>query len=75
MLPVDWKGIAQRGEMATNWQVMPGDRIYLQADPVRRFDSNLAKILSPVQRILSVAQGINSLRSGNNTNLIAPPPP
>ena len=75
ILSVNWKGITQHGDMTTNWQVMPGDRIYLQADPIRVFDSNLAKVLSPIQRLLSVAQGINSLRSGNNTNLIAPPPP
>ena len=61
--------------MATNWQVMPGDRIYLQAYPVRRFDNHLARVLSPVQRLLGVAQSVNSLRNNNNTNLVAPPLP
>ena len=76
ILPIDWKGITQRGQMATNWQIMPGDRIYLQADPVRRFDNNLARVLSPLQRVLSVGQQVNALRNGNNnTNLIAPPAP
>jgi hypothetical protein len=76
ILPVDWTSITQHGAMATNWQIMPGDRIYLQAYPVRRFDNTLGRVLSPVYKMLSVGQGINSLRSGSsNTNLVAPPAP
>lgn len=75
ILPVDWKGITQLGAMNTNWQVMPGDRIYLQAEPIRRFDNNLAKYLTPLQRLLGVAQQVNVLRNNNSTNLVAPPLP
>src|SRR5262245_38001201 len=32
MLPVDWIGITQRGSTSTNYQVLPGDRIYVQSD-------------------------------------------
>jgi polysaccharide export outer membrane protein len=64
--PVDWKGISQMGATNTNWQMMPGDRLYVQADPVRRFDNNLGKILSPIERILGAtllgAQTRNALR-------------
>jgi polysaccharide export outer membrane protein len=75
ILPVDWKGITQLGAMNTNWQIMPGDRIYLEAEPIRKFDNNVAKYLTPVSRILGVAQQINVLRSNNSTNLVAPPLP
>ena len=50
--PVDWRGITQKGISATNYQVLPGDRIYVQADCLMRIDAALAKFLSPVQRIL-----------------------
>jgi polysaccharide export outer membrane protein len=75
ILPVDWKGITQHGVMATNWQVLPGDRIYLQAFPMRRFDFVLTRVITPLQRVLGVAQGFHALSSGNNTNLVAPPIP
>ena len=29
MLPVDWCGIVQRGNTSTNYQLMPGDRVYV----------------------------------------------
>jgi hypothetical protein len=68
VLIVDWKGITQAGEMNTNWQVMPGDRIYVKADPVRRFNNNLAKFLEPVKEVLGVtllgSQTVNSIKNG-----------
>jgi polysaccharide export outer membrane protein len=52
MYAVDWIGIAQRGATSTNYQIMPGDRVYVQSDHWRRFDSNVQKVLSPFERIL-----------------------
>jgi polysaccharide export outer membrane protein len=70
ILPVDWKGITQEGAMNTNWQVMPGDRIFVQADPMRRFNNNLSKMLEPIERLMGVTllsgQAVNVIRSGNN---------
>jgi polysaccharide export outer membrane protein len=67
--PVDWKGISQMGAMNTNWQLMPGDRLYVQADPVRRFSNNLGKYLEPVERLFGAtllgSQTINSIKSGS----------
>lgn len=31
VLPVDWKGITQDGLTATNYQLLPGDRLYVKA--------------------------------------------
>jgi polysaccharide export outer membrane protein len=51
ILPVDWIGVSQRGEAATNYQILPGDRLYVQSDPWRRFDAGVAKVLSPFERM------------------------
>jgi polysaccharide export outer membrane protein len=51
ILPVDWVGITQHGITLTNYQVMPGDRIYVQSQKILRIDSALAKFLSPLERI------------------------
>ena len=32
ILPVDWLGITQRGDSATNYQILPGDRMYIAED-------------------------------------------
>jgi polysaccharide export outer membrane protein len=70
-LPVDWIGITQRGEGVTNWQLMPGDRVYVQADVVRTFNNQLAKFLAPVNQLFGTAllssQTINSIKSGSVT--------
>ncbi|HZZ82860.1 MAG TPA: polysaccharide biosynthesis/export family protein [Gemmataceae bacterium] len=67
--PVNWKAITRNGDMNTNWQVMPGDRIFVQADPMRKFSNNLAKFLEPAKEVLGItllgSQTVNSLRSGS----------
>lgn len=72
-LPVDWVGITKRGEGTTNWQLMPGDRIYVQADVVRTFNNQLAKWLAPVNQVFGTAllssQTVNSIKSGSLTGV------
>lgn len=68
ILPVDWIGITQRGATATNYQIMPGDRIYVRADRWRTADAFLAKVLAPVERLMGItllsSQTVNSIRTG-----------
>jgi polysaccharide export outer membrane protein len=70
-LPVDWNGIVRRGETATNYQLLPGDRIYINSDPLVTIDTYVARILSPVERtfgaILLVNTTLNNLRHPNGT--------
>jgi protein involved in polysaccharide export with SLBB domain len=68
ILPVDWRGIAQRGSAATNYQLFPGDRIYVDSDRLIKTDSFLAKVISPIERLLGVtllgSTTVNSIRNG-----------
>jgi polysaccharide biosynthesis/export protein len=34
-LPVDWVGITRHGLTATNYQVLTGDRLFVQARPIK----------------------------------------
>jgi len=52
VLRVDWGDIVKRGVTTTNYQIMPGDRIYVKADPLISADTFIAKVTSPVERIL-----------------------
>lgn len=71
VLKVDWIGVTQRGAMATNYQIMPGDRLYVRADRWRTADAIVAKIIAPFERLLGVtllgSQTVNSIRSGSST--------
>ena len=71
ILPVDWVGITQHGITVTNYQVMPGDRIYVKAQKLVTIDTNLARILTPIERLLGVtllgASTVNNIQ-GRNVN-------
>ena len=68
-MPVDWQAITKRGSTATNYQLLPGDRVYVAVDPLVATDSFLAKVVSPIERVLGVVLLGNSaviqLRNGN----------
>jgi polysaccharide export outer membrane protein len=73
VLPVDWIGTTQRAEALTNYQILPGDRVYVRADCWRTFDANVQKWLSPFERMFgatllgaSAVQEIR-MRSGGGT--------
>jgi polysaccharide biosynthesis/export protein len=54
VLPVDWCAVTGRGAAATNYQILPGDRVFIAEDEVIAFDSHLAKWLAPVERVLGI---------------------
>lgn len=54
ILPVDWRAITMCGSPKTNYQLFPGDRIYVQSDGLIWFDNMIAKIVSPIERVLGV---------------------
>jgi polysaccharide export outer membrane protein len=67
ILPVDYIGTTQGGLAGTNYQIMPGDRVYVYSDCWRRADTNVAKWLSPIERVLGAtllgSQTVNSIRN------------
>lgn len=52
ILPVDWVAITKHGSMATNYQVLAGDRIFVKADKLTKTDNMIAKVFAPVERVL-----------------------
>ena len=47
MLPVDWRAITEGGSTCTNYQIFPGDRIYVGPDCLIKADNYLSKVLAP----------------------------
>jgi polysaccharide export outer membrane protein len=72
IMPVDWLGITQRGDIATNYQLLPGDRMYIAEDKLVALDTALAKVISPIERVFSVTllgtQTAKSIKFFNNPN-------
>lgn len=54
ILPVDWVAVTQRGDIKTNYQLMPGDRLYVSEDKMVAIDTHLAKLFSPIERIFGI---------------------
>lgn len=74
ILPIKWDKITKDGETATNYQVLPGDRIFIAEDKVYAFDTELGNIIAPIQRVFGVATlGIQSVfqiqHPGSNSNI------
>lgn len=74
ILPVDWCGITRKGQVKTNYQIMPFDRVYILSQPLTKFDTYMGRVLSPVQRAFGVtllgASTVNQIRNnGNNNNV------
>jgi polysaccharide export outer membrane protein len=70
VLPVDWHAVTEAGSTKTNYQLLPGDRVYVKADPLIATDNFLAKLYAPIERtfgiILLGSTTVNSIRNGNN---------
>jgi hypothetical protein len=69
ILPVDWCAITQYGSATTNYQIFPGDRIYVDSQKALSFANNLDKFLRPVNSLLStILLGSGTVNSIKNPN-------
>lgn len=51
ILRVDWNAIASGGITTTNYQLLPGDRIYIEADHWIHFNNVVTKVVQPFEQI------------------------
>jgi polysaccharide biosynthesis/export protein len=67
VLPVKWNDIVQGASTCTNYQVLPGDRIFIAQDHMIAIDSFVNKMLNPFERMFGTtllgAQTIQNIRS------------
>lgn len=73
VLPVDWKAITRGGRTATNYQVLPGDRICIDANPLVTTDTFLARVISPVERMFGITllgtTTIQTIKNGGTSGI------
>lgn len=51
ILPVNWDEVSRGGSTATNYQLMPRDRLYIAEDPFIKFSSLVLKYTAPFERL------------------------
>jgi polysaccharide export outer membrane protein len=54
ILPVDWRAVTRGGSTRTNYQLLPGDRVFVKSDPLIRLDQFLARLYAPVERTFGI---------------------
>jgi len=52
ILPVNWDAVTRGATTATNYQILPGDRVFIASDPVIAFHSTISKIIGPFERVI-----------------------
>jgi len=63
ILQVDWAAITRGAATATNYQVLPGDRIYISEDKVVATTNWIAKTIAPLERLLGFTSlGTSTIR-------------
>ncbi len=85
-LPVNLPAIMQAGDTTTNYQIMPGDRIYVYRDPIVRTTLFINRLAAPfntvVQSILTYSFAARNVKSINvpinggaaaSTRVVVPP--
>lgn len=69
VMPVDWVGITTRGRTETNYQLLPGDRLYVKAYTATTLDYTMARIFAPVERVFGIVLlGTSTVQSFSNRN-------
>jgi polysaccharide biosynthesis/export protein len=54
VLPVDYEAITQRGATATNYQILPGDRVFIAGDNFIAMNNTFGKETAPIERALGM---------------------
>jgi polysaccharide export outer membrane protein len=67
ILPVKWDEIAKGAGTCTNYQVLPGDRIFISQDHLIALDSFVGKVLNPIERAFGTSLlGMQTIQTAQN---------
>jgi polysaccharide export outer membrane protein len=74
ILPVDWIGISTEARTDTNYQLFPGDRLFIQSQPLVKADTAMARAFAPFERVFGFSllgtglyRTVRTLNSVNGT--------
>ena len=67
ILPVDWDAITQGAATGTNYQLMPGDRVFIAQDDMIFVSTVMGKIIAPFERLGGIMSLSTSVIRGYQT--------
>jgi polysaccharide export outer membrane protein len=80
VLPVDWVAITKGGSTVTNYQILPGDRVFIAEDELVSLNTFIDKLLSPAERVFGFTllatetiQAINRFPDGIGRGTVVAP--
>lgn len=53
-LPVDWKAVTEQGDTRTNYQLLPGDRVFVKAYPLTTVATVMERVFYPIERVFGM---------------------
>jgi polysaccharide export outer membrane protein len=63
-LPVKWEDVVRGGKAGTNYQILPGDRIFIEQDHWFAADNMVARLTAPFERMLNISLlGANTVQT------------
>lgn len=66
ILPVDWNSISQGGATATNYQILPGDRLFVAENQMLAFGAFIDRAVQPFERVLGFSLlGVQTFQTAN----------
>ncbi len=54
ILPIDWDAVTPGAQTATNYQLLPGDRLYIAEDELVTFTNVTGKVTAPIERLAGI---------------------
>ena len=64
ILNIDYAAITERGATETNYQIMPGDRIFIAPDSAIAINTKLGKVTAPMERVMGlIGLGTSTIQS------------
>jgi polysaccharide export outer membrane protein len=51
IFPVNWAAITEGGSPETNYQLMPGDRIYVQSNALIKLNNRMTQVFAPINNL------------------------
>lgn len=64
VLPVQWDAITRGADTSTNYQILPGDRLFIQEDTLTAWTNTLAKVIGPLERVAAFGSfGASTIRT------------
>ena len=64
ILPIDWVAITKGGDASTNYQIFPGDRVFIAQDDMIALSSFISKVIGPAERLFGFTSlGVATIRN------------